>query len=268
MRRRSNGNVDAPTIEQMLVPKMSADQNVGVPTIAQMSAAEMSEGPTICTLYSAVGRANAKFLFHVKPIVFLYRAVVRRKTKSLVPRETEIIRTETVIRMGQSFERASQLEARLLGIDKRAATLNRLAIVIASVCFIADDGKVTFGGFEWIGLPRKSRGGYFNLCFQLAARRCSRKSEMPGSVFIAHGLSIRFPNDLEAHPRGSGYRVERRPARLIYDCDVTHFYCAGITIGTEFRSTIGNGNNPVKSRWRDGRMKVMNLIGRDSLSLK
>lgn len=73
--------------------------------------------------------------------------------------------------MGQSFERASQFEARLLGVVKRTATLNSLEIVIASVCFIADDGKVTFGGFEWIGLPRKSGGGHFNLCFQLATRR-------------------------------------------------------------------------------------------------
>jgi len=50
--------------------------------------------------------------------------------------------------MGQSFERASQFEARLLGVVKRTATLNSLEIVIASVCFIADDGKVTIGGFE------------------------------------------------------------------------------------------------------------------------
>jgi hypothetical protein len=149
--------------------------------------------------------------------------------------------------MRKSFERASQFEARLLGAVKRAATLNSLAIVIASVCFIADDGKVTFGGIEWIGLPRESRGGHFNLCFQLAARRRGGKTEMPGSVFIAHGLSIRFPNDLEGHPRGSGYRVERRQARLIHDRDVAHLHCAGITIGTEFRSTIGNRNNPVKS---------------------
>jgi hypothetical protein len=34
---------------------------------------------------------------------------------------------------------------------------------------------------------------------------------------------------------------------LIHDRDVAHLHCAGITIGTEFCSTIGNGNNPVKS---------------------
>jgi hypothetical protein len=142
--------------------------------------------------------------------------------------------------MRQSFERASRFGCPVTrGSYNGAATLNNLAIVIASACFVADDGKVTFGGFEWIGLPRKSRGRHFDLCFQLAARRVARKAEMPRSVFIAHGLSIRFPNDLEGHPCGSGYRVERRPARLIHDCDVAHLYCAGITIGTEFRSTIG-----------------------------
>jgi len=92
--------------------------------------------------------------------------------------------------MRQSFERASQFEVRLLGVVKRAGTLNSLAIEIASVCFIADDGKVTFGGFERIGLPRETRGGHFNMCFQLAARRRAGKTEMPGSVFISHGLSI------------------------------------------------------------------------------
>jgi hypothetical protein len=150
--------------------------------------------------------------------------------------------------MRQSFERGSQFECAVTRVViQRGDTLNNLAIVIASVCFIADDGKVTFGGFEWIGLPRKSRGGHFNMRFQLAACGGAGKTEMPGSVFIAHGLSIRFPNDLEAHPCGSGYRVERRPARLIHDCDVTHLYGAGITIGTEFRTTIGNSNNPVES---------------------
>jgi hypothetical protein len=150
--------------------------------------------------------------------------------------------------MRQSFERKSQFECAFTRRSYNgAATLNKLAIVIASVCLIADDGKVTFGGFEWIGLPRKSRGGHFNLCFQLAARCCARKAEMPGSVFIAHGLSIRCPDDFEAHPCRSGHRVQRRPARLIHDCDVAHLYCAGITIGTQFRPTIGNCNNPVKS---------------------
>src|ERR1700722_7188455 len=150
--------------------------------------------------------------------------------------------------MRQSFERASRFGCAVTGGSYNgAATLNNLAIVIASVCLIADDGKVTFGGFEWIGLPRKSRGGRSNLCFQLAGRRCAGKAEMPGSVLIAHGLSIRLPNDLEVHPCGSGHRVERRPARLIHDCDVAHLYCAGTTVGTEFRSTIWNRNNPVKS---------------------
>jgi hypothetical protein len=160
-----------------------------------------------------------------------------------------MIRTGTVIRMRarrSNGRRGSNV--RLPGVViQRGDTLNKLAIVISSVCFIADDGKVTFGGSDWIGLPRKSRGGHFNLRFQLASRCCSRKAEMPGSVFIAHGLSIRFPNDLEAHLCGSGYRVKRRPARLIHDGDVAHLYCAGIAIGTEFRSAIGNGNNPVKS---------------------
>lgn len=149
--------------------------------------------------------------------------------------------------MRQSFERASHFEMRLLRVVITGPTLNSLAIVIASVCFIADDGKVTFGGFKWIGLPRETRGGQFNLCFQLAARGRAGKTEMPGSVFIFHGLSIRFPNDFEAHPCGSGHRVQRRPARLIHDRDVAHLHCAGITIGTEFCPTIGNGNNPVKS---------------------
>src|ERR1700730_8256773 len=108
--------------------------------------------------------------------------------------------------MRQSFERASRFGCAVTGGSYNgAATLNNLAIVIASVCFVADDGKVTFGGFEWIGLPRKSRGRHFDLCFQLAARRVARKAEMPRSVFIAHGLSIRFPNDLAGHPCGSGY---------------------------------------------------------------
>jgi hypothetical protein len=89
--------------------------------------------------------------------------------------------------MRQSFERASRFECAVTrGSYNGVATLNKLAIVIASVCFIADDGKVTFGGFEWIGLPGKSRGSHFNLCFQLAARRCPRKTEMPGSAFITH----------------------------------------------------------------------------------
>ena len=149
--------------------------------------------------------------------------------------------------MRQSFERGSQFEVRLRGVVKRGATLNSLPVVIASVCFIADDGKVTFGGFEWIRLPRESRGGDFNLCFQLAARRRAGKTEMPGSVFIAHGLSIRFPDDFEAHPCRSCHRLQRRPARLIHDCDVSHLHCAGITIEAELHSTIGNRNHPVKS---------------------
>jgi hypothetical protein len=150
--------------------------------------------------------------------------------------------------MRQSFERASPFGS---AVTRRsfngAATLNRLAIVIASICFIADDGKVTFGGFDWIGFPRKFRGGHFNLRFQLAGRRCSRKPEMPGSFFMAHGLSIRFPNDLEVHPCGSCPRVQRRPALLIYDCDVAHLDCAGIRISAESRSAIGNRNDPVES---------------------
>ena len=150
--------------------------------LRKMSAAEMSEGRQFALLYRAVARSKTKFLFHVKQKSF---------------------------ERGLSFECASRSNGVAVrgAVTRRsyngAAALNNLAIVIASVCFIADDGKVTFGGFDWIGLPRKSRGGHFNLCFQLAARCYARKTEMPRSVFIAHGLSIRFPNDLEVHPCGS-----------------------------------------------------------------
>jgi len=217
--------------------------------LRKMSAAEMSEARQFVLLYPAVGRGNGKFLFHVKQIVFLYQG----RQKFLFHVKQKSFERRPSFERGLSFECASRSNGRrgskcaLRGVVKRAARLSSLAIVIASICFIADDGKVTFGGFEWIGLPRKSRGGHFNLRFQLTGRRCARKAEMPRSVFIAHGLSIRFPNDLEVHPCGSGYRVQRRPSRLIHDCDVAHLHCAGIAIRAESRSAIGNRNNPVKS---------------------
>jgi hypothetical protein len=198
----------------------------------------MSEDRQFVLLYRAVARTKTKFLFHVKQKSFERGPSFERGLSFERGRHSNAPVVRTGVALRSSVTRHSY---------NGAAMLNNLAIVIASVCLIADDGKVTFGGFEWIGLPRKSRGGHFNLRFQLAGRRCSRKPEMPGSFFMAHGLSIRFPNDLEVHPCGSCYRVQRRPARLIHDCDVAHLHCAGIGIRAESRSAIGNGNNPVKS---------------------
>jgi len=70
------GNVDAPTIAQ----------NVGASTIEQMSAGQNVgrrnvRGPSICTFVSNSLQKYDRFLFHVKQIVFLCGAVVRRTKK-------------------------------------------------------------------------------------------------------------------------------------------------------------------------------------------
>jgi len=83
-----------------------------------------------------------------------------------------------------------------------------------------------------------------------------------------HGLAGGFPNHFEVHSRGSSNRVQRRPARLINDRDIVHLESDGVSVGSDGEASFGHRNNPVEPGRRDGRVKIVNLIGRDRRPLK
>ena len=74
------------------------------------------------------------------------------------------------------------------------------------------------------------------------------------------GLEHRFPNHPEGHSCGSGYGVQRRPARLIDNRHVPHFQCEGVSVGTDRQAALRNWNDPVKARRRNRRVKIVDLV--------
>ena len=83
---------------------------------------------------------------------------------------------------------------------------------------------------------------------------------MFGRVFILHRLADGFPNHFESHSRWSGYRIESGPTRLIDHRDVLHFQREGVAIGTDRQAMLRNSNDPVESRRRNRRMKIVDLV--------
>jgi len=47
-----------------------------------------------------------------------------------------------------------------------------------------------------------------------------------------------------------------------------HLQREGVPVGTDTQITVRNRNDPVESRWRNARVKVVYLVGGDSLSPK
>ena len=133
-------------------------------------------------------------------------------------------------------------------------------VEVAAVHFVADDGDVGLRSGQRIGLPRKTDGRNFDLRLELAGGASAGEAEMFGGVFILHGLAGGFPNHLESHARGSGDRVKSRPARLIDYGDILHLQREDAAIGTDCEAVLWDGNDPVESRRRDGRMKIVNLV--------
>src|ERR1700733_34669 len=83
-----------------------------------------------------------------------------------------------------------------------------------------------------------------------------------------HGLAGGFPNHFKVHSCGSGNRVQRRPARLINNRDIVHLESDGVSVGSNGEASFGHGNDPVEAGRRDGRVKIVNLVGRDRRPLK
>ena len=147
-----------------------------------------------------------------------------------------------------------------------AVPLARSSVVITTVNFFTDNGEVALRGIKRIGLPRKADGWDLNYRLHLACRMGAPEPEMFGGVFVLRRFAGRFPNHLESHSRGSGYRVQCRPARLIDHRNVLNLKREGVAVGTDTQTTLGNRNDPVKPRRRNGRVKVVYLVSGDSLS--
>ena len=139
-------------------------------------------------------------------------------------------------------------------------------IVITPVNFFTDDRDVALGCIKWIGLPGKADGWDLDFRFHLASGASARKTKMFGGILVLRGFPVRFPNHLEAHSRRSGYRVQRGPARLIDHRNVFHFKCESASVWTDVETAFRHRNDPVESGWRNGRVKIVDLIRGDSLS--
>lgn len=85
---------------------------------------------------------------------------------------------------------------------------------------------------------------------------------------MLHGLAGRFPNHLESHSCGSGYRVQCRPARLIDHRDALHFQREGVPVRTDRQTTLRNWNDPVEARRRDWGMEIVYLVSGNRRSPK
>lgn len=139
----------------------------------------------------------------------------------------------------------------------------RLRVVVAAIAFFAEDGVGGGGGGEGVGLPGEADAGDFDLGFELAGGAVAGEAEVFGWVVVFDGLAGGFPDHFEGHARGRGEGVERRPTRLIDDRDVVHFEGVHVVVGANREAAIGNGDDPVEACGRNGRMKVVDLVGGD-----
>ena len=169
--------------------------------------------------------------------------------------------------MSNSKARESQaLESRLISVGLFDVGPVASTVVVTAVDFFSDDRDVSLRRIKRIGLPGETDRRHLNLSFQLACGTRPDEPEMPGRVIVLHGLTGRFPDHLEAHSCWSGKRIQRWPSRLIDDRDVLHFQCQRVAIRTDCEATLRNRNYPVKARWRDGRMQIVDLVCRDRRS--
>ena len=139
-------------------------------------------------------------------------------------------------------------------------------VVVTAVDFFSDDRDVSLRRIKRIGLPGEPDRRHVNLSLELACGTSPDEPEMPGRVIVLHGLTGRFPDHLEAHSCWSGKRIQRWPSRLIDDRDVLHFQCQRVAIRTDCEATLQNRNDPVESRRRNGRVKIVYLVCRDRRS--
>jgi histidinol phosphatase-like PHP family hydrolase len=135
-----------------------------------------------------------------------------------------------------------------------AVPLARSSVVITTVNFFTDNGEVALRCIKRIGLPRIADGWDLNYRLHLACRTGAPEPEMFGGVLVLRRFAGRFPNHLESHSRGNGCRVQCRPARLIDHRNVLNLKREGVAVGTDTQTTLGNRNDPVKPRRRNGRV--------------
>jgi len=140
--------------------------------------------------------------------------------------------------------------------------------VVASVDFFTHHGEICSGCRKGIGFPRKSNRRHFYLRLELAGRLRTLESELPRGVLIKHRFAGRFPGHLERHPGWRGECIQSRPARLIHHWHIFHLERDRVPVWSDIQTSRRYSDNPVKSRGRNRRMKIVNLVSRDRRSPK
>ena len=108
----------------------------------------------------------------------------------------------------------------------------------------------------------------FDLGFELRGRAEAFKAKMLRGIFVNDFLVGRRPDHPKAHRRRIRFGVERRPARLVNELHIFHFESRRAVVGTDDESARRNRHDPVKTRFGNRGMKIVNLIGGNSLSPK
>jgi hypothetical protein len=162
---------------------------------------------------------------------------------------------------------ATHIEA-LCRCRGRSRSLTRSTAVIATVHLFANDSEVAFRCFQRVGFPGEPDGRHVDLCLELAGRPSPRESKLLRWVLIPHRVTGRRPHHLEAHPRGSGDRIESRPSRLIDDGNVLHFQREHAPVGAYGQISIRNRYDPIQTRRRDWWVTIVYLISGNRRSPK
>jgi hypothetical protein len=140
--------------------------------------------------------------------------------------------------------------------------------VIFPVYFRPDNGEVTLRRLEWIRFEREINRGHPKGSFQLCIRLEAFKSELAQWIFILHWLTGRLKDQLKIHECRSCFRVHCRPARLVNDWHIGHLQRGCCSVLAELEAICWHRCNPIQPLWRNGRMKIVELVRRDRRSLE